>query len=217
MNKKIAVVSSTDASVVRAVYKSTPREEFDIDLMVADRDCGALEFASKNKIESCLIRSNSNIEFSDALLDVLIENEINYVYLFFTRKIVGQIVSKFSRRIINFHPSLLPACRGLNGFEDSVNSGALLIGSTAHFIDDEIDAGEQIIQTITPSILLDKKKLRHIIFAQQCASLYFIHRLAKFSDLGDQNNFTNINLNQGFVPNIDAESFTLYETLVRME
>ncbi len=216
MNKKIAVVSSTAASVLKKVYETTTRERFNIDLLISDRNCGALEFANSNGIDSFLIESKSNIDFSNRLLCVLEERCIDYVYLFFTRKLVGDIVDKFYRRIINFHPSLLPACPGLHGFDDSIKSGSLLVGSTVHYVNHEIDAGEQIIQTFTPTISVDIQNLRHIIFAQQCASLYFIHSLINSEGLENFGLSNKTSLSQGFIPNLDVESLFLYDELIRL-
>ena len=50
-----------------------------------------------------------------------------------------------SRQVINFHPSILPACPGMNGFEDTIESGAMHVGSTVHFVDTGIDTGKTYI------------------------------------------------------------------------
>jgi phosphoribosylglycinamide formyltransferase-1 len=68
---------------------------------------------------------------------------------------------------------LLPANPGLHGFEDSIKSGALIIGSTVHFINSGMDTGPQIMQAACSlhhgSINLVAQ--RHLVFAQQVASL----------------------------------------------
>lgn len=196
-----------------AVYKNTERSDFDIDLMIVDRECGALNFAKENKIKSVMAAGLDGGSISLSINDILNENRIDYVYLFYTRLLKGGLIDNYSGRIINFHPSLLPACPGLHGFRDSLSSGALLIGSTVHFIDAGVDTGRQIQQTFTPVNGMDIIKLRHIIFAQQCASLYFVHRNLMNNDtvISDASEFS---LAQGFIPNIDDEALHLYKKLL---
>ncbi len=199
--------------MVNAVYKNTDRSDFDIDLMIVDRECGALDFAEENKIKCMIANGVDRDSISSDIYKILNENSIDYVYLFYTRLLRGKLIDSYSGRMINFHPSLLPACPGLHGFEDSLRSGALLIGSTVHFVDAGIDTGAQIQQTFTPVNGNDIIRLRHIIFAQQCASLYFVHRKLVNSEaiIADTSEFS---LSQGFIPNIDDEALRLYKKLL---
>lgn len=214
MSKKFAVISSTGASVVKTVYAKTNRSEFDLDLIIVDRECGAKEFALNSNIDLVTIGSDDKELISDAILSALLENEIDYVYVFYTRLLKGGILKEYSERIINFHPSLLPACPGLHGFEDTLNSGAMLVGSTAHFLDSGIDTGKIILQTFASVHGTKPSYLRHVIFSQQCASLYAIHkRLANDMPLMDFGSRAN-DLAQGFLPNLDADSLSLYQIIL---
>lgn len=74
--------------------------------------------------------------------------------------------------MINFHPSILPACPGMDGFGDTLKSGALFIGSTVHFIDEGMDTGKPILQAAFPRNPGESiTKLRHRVFLQQVISL----------------------------------------------
>jgi phosphoribosylglycinamide formyltransferase 1 len=75
--------------------------------------------------------------------------------------------------IFNFHPSLLPAFAGMHGFEESFRSTALFIGSTVHLINEMMDGGKIVMQSIVPAgpINRDSRALRHSIFLHQCAQL----------------------------------------------
>lgn len=211
MSKKFAVISSTGASVVKTVYANTHRAEFDLDLMVVDRDCGAKEFALSHDIPVEIIGGDVEKTISDEAAFILKERKIDYVYLFFTRLLNGQILDVYSEKIINFHPSLLPACPGLHGFEDTLKSGAMLAGSTAHLVDAGIDTGRIIYQSFVPVHSVPPEHLRHVIFAQQCATLYAIHKSLKNNlPLLEAGSLSNC-LKQGFLPNIDADAFRLYQ------
>lgn len=215
MNKKIALISSTGASVVKTVYSRTAREHFNIDLVIVDRECGAKKFAEENNIDLVMMNWSNRDAGSKKILDILIEKNIDYVYLFFTRLLSGRLLEKYANKIINFHPSILPACPGLHGFEDTINSGAMLAGSTVHFVDPGMDTGKIIQQAYAP--IYGSKNLRHLIFAQQCASLFCIHqKIIKSIDLRNFDN-ENFDISQGFLPNIDAASFSLFEKILNQQ
>lgn len=211
--KRFAVVSSTGGSVVRRTYQYDPDFRNALSLIVTDRVCGASDFAKAQGIPYQIISLKDTIAFSDSLLDILKEQKIDFALLFFTRLLRGRILLEFQNRLINFHLSLLPACPGLHGFEDTIASGSLLAGTTVHFIDDGIDTGSIIQQTFVPICPdgLDEKATRHHIFLQQCASL------SQICLWGNQNRFSFIkgrrvvviggcyNSSTGFIPTIESE------------
>jgi len=214
LSKKFALVSSTGASVIKTVYKNSSRQDFDLALVIVDRPCGASQFAEENQIPLVRVDANGCKSLSTEIKNALDRYSIDYAYLFFTRLIRGDILQKYKNKIINFHPSLLPACPGLHGFEDTIHSGAILAGSTVHFVDDGMDTGEQIMQTFTSTIGVETPRLRHTIFAQQCAALYDIHR--SLQSAGDLSGIKSrdCQLAQGFCPNIDEESLRLYHRIL---
>lgn len=172
-HKRFALVSSTGGSVLQRTYQHDSDFRASLSLIVTDRVCGASHFAQAVGIPHYLVQQRGALAFSDALLDILKENRIDFALLFFTRMIRGRILTAFQEQFINFHPSLLPACSGLHGFEDTIAAGALLAGSTAHFVDAEMDTGPIIQQTFIPvsPYGFDEKNIRHHLFLQQCASL----------------------------------------------
>lgn len=211
MSRRFAVISSTGASVIKTVYANTKRSEFDLDLIVVDRECGAVDFARDSNIELAVVGQGGDRLISDEILEILDKKNIDYVYVFYTRLLKGNLLDKYAGRIINFHPSLLPACPGLHGFEDTLRSGAMLAGSTAHYVDSGMDTGQIILQAFTPA---NTNELRHVIFSQQVATLYAIHRklVNDVSLVGG--NSVGFELAQGFLPNIDAESLSLYQAVL---
>jgi phosphoribosylglycinamide formyltransferase-1 len=66
----------------------------------------------------------------------------------FMRIISPQFVRKFKYRILNIHPALLPAFTGLDAQKQAVDYGAKYSGCTVHFVDDGVDTGPIILQTI---------------------------------------------------------------------
>lgn len=221
MSLKFAVISSTGASVVRTVFNNTSRSEFNIDLVLADRPCGAIDFAKHNGITNHVVEGKDSGLISDAFTQYLQDYDIDYCYVFYTRLLRGSIINDFDRKLINFHPSLLPAHPGLSGFEDSIASKSLLIGTTVHFIDNGMDTGDQIMQTYLPvqHPVTDLGNIRHAIFAQQCASLLNIHQhIQKSPSLTNTLiDSTEAPQRMGFVPSISHAAHALYEKILYNE
>jgi phosphoribosylglycinamide formyltransferase 1 len=170
---RFAIVSSTSGSVAANVLMHDPSFRKNLKLLVTDRACGAEQIAIDFNIKHIRLIEPRRDSFSDQLLHVLISNRIEIVFLFFTRLVSGKLLEEYHGRIINLHPSLLPAFAGLRGFQDGWNSGCLVIGSTTHFIDTDIDTGPIIQQTMLPIAPTreNKARARHTVFLQQCASL----------------------------------------------
>jgi phosphoribosylglycinamide formyltransferase 1 len=68
----------------------------------------------------------------------------------YMRIISPQFVSAFPDRILNVHPSLLPAFPGLNAQQQALDNGAKIAGCTVHFVDEAVDHGVIILQKAVP-------------------------------------------------------------------
>ncbi len=140
--------------------------------VVSDRHCSAIEKAKSHNVKTDILLEKDRVSFCARLLEYLKVNQVVYVITFFTKLLVGDLLKEYKDRIINLHPSILPAFKGMNGFGDAVQYRARFVGSTIHFIDENMDEGKIILQAICP---LDVNKplalVRHKIFEQQCRSL----------------------------------------------
>lgn len=94
-------------------------------------------------------RKSKNEYLSDRMKILLEEYEIEYCFSFGKRILMGELLEKYKNRIINFHPSILPSYPGLNAIDKAVAHKARYIGNTAHFIDESVDGGPIILQSIT--------------------------------------------------------------------
>jgi phosphoribosylglycinamide formyltransferase-1 len=90
-------------------------------------------------------------------------------------KILGKhFINTFSDRIINIHPSLLPAFPGLNVQKRALEHGARFSGCTVHYVNEEVDGGPIILQSVVPiydndsEALLSERILEqeHIIYPE---------------------------------------------------
>jgi phosphoribosylglycinamide formyltransferase-1 len=85
------------------------------------------------------------------VVSVLKENNVNLVVLAgYMRILTGVFLSEYKGRIINVHPSLLPAFKGVNAQWQAVEYGVRYSGCTTHFVDAEMDSGPVILQSVVP-------------------------------------------------------------------
>jgi len=73
----------------------------------------------------------------------------------YMRLLSPQFVAAFPHRILNIHPSLLPAFPGLDAQEQAFNYGVKVTGCTVHFVDDELDHGAIVVQRAIPVLESD--------------------------------------------------------------
>lgn len=144
----------------------------DIELIViADRECGALQYAKENKIQSSKIKYNR--EYTKELSELL--NKINPDYIITNwNKIIDEItVKKYSGKMINLHYSLLPAFGGVIGIkpiEQAFEKKCRFIGSTLHYVNENVDDGEIIAQASIPNNF-NKKEMINQVFRSGCLNL----------------------------------------------
>lgn len=168
---RVAIVASTSGSVYRTA-SLVPFVREKVAIVVSDRPCGALDAAEAFGHATRIIPHPGGLAFSDALRALLEANGIDLVVSFYTRLFVGPVLDAFEGRFVNFHPSILPACPGRDGFGDTIRAGARFIGSTVHMVDAGMDTGRPLLQASRPNdptLLLSER--RHSVFVQQCKSL----------------------------------------------
>ncbi len=125
-------------------------------LVVSDnpKDESLVRLCAEKKVELRLInnlstdRSNKDEVLSVALLEELDRYSIDYCFVYGTRILVGPVLDKYANRLINFHPSILPAYKGLRAVDRAIDGRSFLLGNTAHFITTDIDGGPVIMQNI---------------------------------------------------------------------
>lgn len=124
-------------------------------------------------------------EFEAAIAEKLVFYKVDLVVLAgFMRILGGHFISMFAGRMMNIHPSLLPAFPGLHAHEQVLAYGAKVSGCTIHFVDEGVDSGPIIMQKSvevlpndTADTLADRIiKLEHALYSQAIA-LYCEGRL----------------------------------------
>jgi len=91
----------------------------------------------------------SREEHEENIIKVLDEMEFDYIVLAkYMRILTSDFVRRYEKRIINIHHSFLPAFIGANPYKQAYDRGVKIIGATAHFVTDDLDAGPIIAQDV---------------------------------------------------------------------
>ena len=113
-----------------------------------------LKIADDRQIENHVVdhkNYGSRELFEDELNSILQASDINLICLAgFMRILTSNFIKKWENKIINIHPSLLPAFKGLNTHERAIKSGAKFTGCTTHFVYPDLDEGPIIAQSVVP-------------------------------------------------------------------
>lgn len=110
----------------------------------------AIKVASKEEIPTAIIKKScykSVIDFEKKIISKLNIHNIDYIFLAGWMNIVDStMINKFTQKIVNIHPSLLPDFKGKNAIGQALDAGVKVTGITTHFVDKTIDGGPIINQ-----------------------------------------------------------------------
>jgi phosphoribosylaminoimidazolecarboxamide formyltransferase/IMP cyclohydrolase len=157
---RLAVGVSGAGSNLRALAAAAARGELgaSLALVFADRPCAALDWAGEQGIETALVAGGAD----DVLAGTLASSAIDLVALAGYMRIVGpQTIGTVSGRIVNTHPSLLPAFPGGHAVRDALAHGVAVTGCTVHLVDATLDGGPIVAQEAVPVIAGDTEQDLH--------------------------------------------------------
>jgi phosphoribosylaminoimidazolecarboxamide formyltransferase/IMP cyclohydrolase len=157
---RIAVAVSGAGSNLRALVAAARRGELGggVVLVVADRPCPGLDWATEEGIDTALVPDGAD----DALAETLAAARPDVVVLAGYMRIVGPaVLALFEGRIVNTHPSLLPAFPGAHAVGDALVHGAKVSGATVHLVDETLDDGPILAQEAVPVLPGDDETTLH--------------------------------------------------------
>jgi phosphoribosylglycinamide formyltransferase 1 len=123
-------------------------------------DAGGIETARRLGLEALVIRSQGKQreEHDHEVVAALQQHNVDLICLAgYMRLLSPWFVQQFPRRILNIHPSLLPAFPGLEAQEQAFAYGVKMTGCTVHFVDEELDHGPIIVQKAVPVLDTDNE------------------------------------------------------------
>lgn len=121
-------------------------------------DAPGLAFARERGLTAHAIeaRGRKRAEHDAEIIACLREHQVDLVCLAgYMRLLSTEFVQAFPQRILNIHPSLLPAFPGLDAQEQAFNYGVKVAGCTVHFVDEQLDHGVIILQKTVPVLDTD--------------------------------------------------------------
>ena len=139
--------------------KKTPGAR--IAVVISNRaDAAGIETARQRGIPTQVIPSKGKPreEHDRAVVEALRENKVDLICLAgYMRLLSPWFVQQFPQKILNIHPSLLPAFPGLEAQQQAFAFGVKVTGCTVHFVDEELDHGAIIVQKTVPVLDSDEE------------------------------------------------------------
>ncbi len=142
------------------------------------RDAGILERARQLGLKAEFIapgrfRTKLDDEAEQAYVKRLVVAQADLIVLAgFMRILKGEFLRAFANRVINIHPSLLPAFPGLEAWQQALDYGVKVTGCTVHFVDQGVDSGPILAQETVPVLAGDTAATLHERIQEEERRLY---------------------------------------------
>ena len=163
--KNLGILLSGRGSNFEAIAKNVASGKIPnarIVIVISNRaDSGGLEVARKLGLETVVIPSKGKVreEHDREVVATLRQHNVDLICLAgYMRLLSPWLVKQFPRKILNIHPSLLPAFPGLEAQQQAFAYGVKVSGCTVHFVDEELDHGAIIVQKTVPVLDTDDEK-----------------------------------------------------------
>jgi phosphoribosylglycinamide formyltransferase 1 len=131
----------------------------EIAVVISNRsDAGGIEVARQRGLNAVVLESKGvpREEHDRRMGDALEQAGVDFVVLAgYMRLLSASFIQHFPQRIVNIHPSLLPAFPGLDAQKQAFDYGVKFAGCTVHFVDEQLDHGAIIVQRAIPVLPTD--------------------------------------------------------------
>jgi phosphoribosylglycinamide formyltransferase-1 len=168
--KNIVILISGGGSNMAAIVKAAQREAWEdryqarVAAVISNRaDAGGLAFAKEHGIPTAVLSHKDFAQHAqpreafDAALQTLIDPYQPFLVVLagFMRILTPGFVQHYAQRLLNIHPSLLPAFAGLHTHERAIEAGCRYAGATVHRVTAELDHGPILAQAVVPVLPSD--------------------------------------------------------------
>ncbi len=169
--KRLAILGSGRGSNFVALQEAILEHRLDAEIVLVASDlpdapilARAAEFGlPRSTLLPSPFKTKLSPEGEQALVEALQKYEIDWVILAGYMRVVKQpLLEAFPNRIVNIHPSLLPAFKGLHALEQALAAGVKETGCTVHFVNAEVDGGAIIAQEKVPVLADDTPESLHV-------------------------------------------------------
>ena len=180
--KRIVILISGRGSNMEAIVQRCAEQRWPatVAAVIANRaDAAGLAFAQRMGIATAVVDHKaqpSREAFDAALAEVIDGYGPDLVVLAgFMRVLGAAFVERYQGRLLNIHPSLLPAFPGLHTHRRALQAGCKLAGATVHFVTAELDHGPIVMQSAVPVLAGDDE---HALAARVLATEHVIYPLS---------------------------------------
>lgn len=170
--RRLAVFASGSGTNFEAIVRACEQGELaaEVVLMVCDKPgAKVVERAAQHGVEAFVFAPKqyaSKADYEREIVRRLDAAGVELVCLAGYMRIIGdELLGAYGGRIINIHPSLLPAFRGAHAIEQALEYGVKVFGVTIHYVDSELDGGRIIAQRAFPYEGSDIEELEPMIHA----------------------------------------------------
>lgn len=152
MSFRVGVLVSGEGSNLQAILDQVNgRDGIEVVCVGSNRkEARGLDRARRSGVETGVFPASDygdRGERDDALADWLEQHDVALVVLAGFMELLGrEFIRRFRGRIVNVHPSLLPAFAGVRSIEQAIEYGVKVMGVTVHFVDEGVDSGPIILQ-----------------------------------------------------------------------
>jgi len=156
MSGRLGILISGRGSNLLAIADAVAHDRLDAEIavVISNRpDAPGITLAQQRGFHAITLPSKSldREAYDRQLIDELRRSRVDLVCLAgYMRILSGQFIREFHQRILNIHPSLLPAFPGLDAQHQALEHGAKFSGCTAHFVEEGLDSGPIISQAVVP-------------------------------------------------------------------
>jgi phosphoribosylglycinamide formyltransferase-1 len=160
---KVGALASGTGTILEAILDAG----IDVDLVISDRRCAALDLASSRGVRAVLVertsfgRSFDRDAYSDQVVAVLQEHGIDVVLMAGFGTVIPKAVESFPERMLNTHPALLPSFKGWHAVRDALAYGVKVTGCTVHVVTEEMDVGPILAQEAVEVLPEDTEESLH--------------------------------------------------------
>ena len=155
--KRIAIFASGNGSNFEALVSAYQRGELHAEPVVCICDkpgAGVIERAERLGIPIEVVSPKefeNKEEYEKGILKILKEKDVDLICLAGYMRIIGKtLLEAYPWKIINIHPSLLPAFKGAHAIRNAFEYGVKVFGVTIHYVDETLDGGKIISQAAIP-------------------------------------------------------------------
>lgn len=156
--KRVAVFASGNGSNFEAILENWQRTRFQggrVELLVCNNpEAYVLERAARWQVPAAIFKwgdYQDKDQYEQAILGTLRNYKIDFIVLAGYMRLLGPVLLQpYQGRIVNLHPSLLPAFPGKDAIGQALEYGVKVSGITIHFVDEGMDTGPIIAQRVVP-------------------------------------------------------------------